>query len=346
MIFPAHISRVTAGLAAAPRQLRFTLLLVWGLSWFGLCWWLFLHDLQVQVAGQAPAQALEQKRLDERQAVVQQGQAQLALAQDEKDQLAALEAALPGGPDSESGWAAVHQASRQHGLRMEHFKPGSIGTEKPYPEQRAALRLVGEFDALLAFTRSLASASPFAIESFSLVRRSDQRATGSLSLVLEATLLSLYRPPLAPSAVMPAGAALSAVLTPVDRVRPSLAAAADLPVAQPASPLSLPGAPGDPFASERLAAIHVPHVLSSALADPLLTLPLSGMRMVGSLRMGEQLAALVMAGGTLHAVRVGDKLGNARGQVGEIRSDGLTIQEPGGSGLAKARAINLSLATN
>ena len=82
------------------------------------------------------------------------------------------------------------------------------------------------------------------------------------------------------------------------------------------------------------------------MARPLEALPLSGMRMVGSVRAGEQMAALVLAGGTLHTVRRGDKLGNARGQVAEIRQDGLTVQEPVAPGQTKTRVVSMSLATD
>lgn len=361
MMDSGRLRSAAQGLVLAPVWLRLGLLLAFGAASAGLCWRLVLHDLDRQLSMQASAISLDQARLEGRRAELVRSQGQLAQAQRQKEQLAVLEAELASASQAQAIWAAVHRASRKHDLRMEHFKPGPIGAEKPYAEQRAALRLSGEFDGLLAFTRSLASeraggsGSTMAIESFSITAHpAGPSSSAGAGLVLEATLRSLYRPAMTAA---PAGAATTAgspgqaaqaKLATSDETGPSRAAVADSPAALLAllARVGLAAQPGpviDPFASERLAVLPVPQATPSVLAKPLQSAPLSSMRMVGSVRAGEQVAALLLVGGALHAVRVGDALGDGRGKVADIRTDGLTVDEPAGPGNTKARSVSLAL---
>lgn len=358
MTSAARFRSAAVGLVNASIAIRLGLLLAFSAALAGLCWQLVLQDLHAQLSAQGSAQALKKLRLAERRAEVRRSQAQLTQAQQEKEQIAALEAALPSASQAHAAWAAVHRASRKHALRMELFKPGPVGTEEPYPEQRAVLRLSGDFEALQAFTRTLADDSTVAIDSFSLAGRPlGQSSTVGPALVLEATLLSLHRPaagavPAALPAVVAAGAGAStgqaapAMLAPVDQAGRIRSVADDSSAARlaPGVPAALSGSGIDPFASERLTSLPVPDATSSALTKPLHAFPLSSMRMVGSVRAGEQVAALLLVGGALHAVRQGDGLGNGRGKVAEIRQDGLTVIEPPGAGQSKVRSLTLPLA--
>jgi Tfp pilus assembly protein PilO len=328
MIAAPWLNAIVSRLVGAPGWFRCLVLLMLGAALAGLCWWLVLQELQQSMPAKSPARKVEEGRLIERQSAVQKAEHQRAQVHLEKEQLTALESVLPAGDDAQSAWAAVHQASRRHGLRMEQFKPGPVGSETPYPQQRAALRLSGSFGALLAFTRTLAEAgSPVSLESYFLVSPAGAAAAagsdGRGNLILEATLLSLHRP--APTAAPAVAAALATASS----------AAAERSKAPPALQVvsaPLPGAPRDPFESQRL----TPSPASdSAAVNALNSLPLSAMRMVGSVRAadpGKAFTALVLVGGTLYPVRLGDALGNARGRVAEIRADGLTVREPSSPG--------------
>lgn len=331
MIDSSQFHGITVRVFAAGAWVRWALLLVFGTVLFGLCWWLFLLDLQRSLSAQTSAVQAEQLQRTERLAKVQENAGRAGDEPTQRSFLAGLEDTyLASGPGV---WLAVHQASRKHDLRMEHFKPGVTGSEKPYPEQRAALRLSGDFGALLAFTRTLAgSSSRIAIESFSL----GVRQTGP-GLVLEATLLSLHRPPTGVPAALPT---VKATSPPPSFSTVGLPGSAGL-----AAPL--PGAATNPFDGQRLAVLLAPVPVAAAPANALRNTPLSSMRMVGSVRTAEQWAAVVLINGSLHAVHVGDALGNARGHVAEIRADGLTVREPAVPGTPQgARVVPLPLGKN
>lgn len=352
-MIPARLNAILVSLASASGWLRCFFLLGFGAAAAGVCWWLVLQELQQSLPAQSSPDPVAQTRRMERQAAVQKAQSQLALGSLQKEQLATLESALPSGKNAQGAWAAVHQASRRHGLRMEQFKPGPVGSETPYPQQRAAVRLSGSFDALTAFTRTLAEArSPVGLESYVLISQTSAGGDGGGSLILEATLLSLHQPARLAAPALATAFAAGNSATPEGQgqlqlpglektaalARDSDSDSSPLPAVAPfARP---PGKPGDPFESQRLSAAPADSGATTALNS----LPLSAVRMVGSVRAADQtaalpaLTALVLIGGTLHAVRVGDALGNARGRVAEIRVDGLTVREPGSPGTAQASA--------
>lgn len=353
MTVSPRLNAMAVRLVFAPGWLRCMVLLAFGMVLTGLCWWLVLQELHQSLPEKSPALA-EETRLVERRAALQKAQGELALVKAQREQLTLLENELPASADAQSAWATVHQASQRHGLRMAHFKPGPVGSQTPYPQQRASLRLSGSFDALLAFARTLAEAgSPVGIESYVL---SSQKASPSAlgvgdrggSLTLEATLLSLLQP--APAATP---AAVTAAMTaPATEVATGLArAVASAPpfasaLSQPSGAFGDPS--GDPFESGRLAASPAS---GAGAANALHSQPLSAMRVVGSVGAADPTSvstaptAVVLVGGTLYAVRVGDALGNAGGRVAEIRADGLTVREPGSPVTAQAvRAATLLIA--
>ncbi len=331
-----------ADLAVAPGWIRLGLILVFGAAQIGLCWCLFLLDLQQTLSQQGPLQELAQARIAERLVETRRGEGGAVQARAEQEQLAELEGLLAKTPGAQAAWASVHQASQQHGLRMENFKPGPVGSEQPYAEQRASVRLSGNFQNLLGFTRTLAEGNrSVAIESYSLsggqtgqvgqVGQASQSVGGGGSLVLEAVFLCLHPPERAiPAALVP-----SAV--------PSLNAAVDGQGGQLSVQKGLQSAAADPFEGQRLAGLLPSSNTAAASVRALQVAPLSSMRMVGSVRQAERMAALLMINGTLHAVRVGDVLGSAHGQVMEIGPDQLTVREPSTPGQGSARAVVLTL---
>lgn len=349
-VLPALVGRLVRG----PRWLCYGALLVWGGALSLAVWWLLLQDLQQTLSPDGPARQAEATRHAERLVAVRQGEQRLAVARAQQAQLSELETALPEVSEVQSAWAAVHQASRKHGLRMELFKPGPVGSEKPYPQQRALLRLSGSFDDLLGFTQTLAtSGKAVAFESFSVAGSPrTPEATGNSMLILEAVLLSLHQPVATPAAAV--SAAFAAPIIPVASGASLPSAAAQVVIA-PTAPITQPSVSGgDPFETGRLsvlpswaASLQAASTGTAAGATPALALqtsPLSSMRLMGSVQSAGQMTALVTAGGMLHAVRVGDALGNSRGQVAEIRASEITVREPRGAGAAQpARVVVLSL---
>ena len=347
-------------LALGPGWVRYGVLLGWGVVLSLASWWLLLEDLQQNLSPNGAVQQIEAAKQAERVAAVQKGEQRLALAREQQLRLSVLAAALPSANDAQSAWATVHQASRKHGLRMELFKPGPVGSEKPYPQQRANLRVSGNFQDVLSFTRTLALAGkPVAFESFSVaggVR--DLEGPGNNRLVLEAVLLSLHQPavipvtaPTAPTAPTESPTASMVPLAWAPSL-PSVAAPTVIaPMASTVQPILLGG---DPFESRRLsdASSSAAPALAASMAaaevatpaQALHSSPLASMRLVGSVQSAGQKTALVMAGGMLHSLRVGDALGNARGRVVDIRAGELTVQEPSGEGAAQpGRVVVLSL---
>lgn len=342
-------------LMESPAWLRHGILILLAALVSGLVWWLTLRDLQASVKAAEVARQLDVVRLGDMAATSRRLESEVSVDGSQHARLTHLERSLVSASAGSAVWTPVHSASRHHALRMALFKPGPLGTEKPYPAQRAQLRLVGNFEALLGFARDLASEGSWvAIESFALTPQPAATAiattAGTLtgtgpgagasspdtSLVLDATLLTLHRP-------LPSG------LSDSDPFRASAPLGAAL--AQPGTAAARPGltrsaAPAgawsDPFQSQRLL---LPAAASTELASGLQSSPLSSVRMVGSVQTPGRVAALVQVAGQLHAVDVGDALGNGRGRVVEILADRLTVREPGsGSAAAAGRSVTLLLA--
>jgi type IV pilus assembly protein PilOP len=346
----ASIRVLVGRLVLGPVWLRYGVLLVWGAALSLVIWWLLLQDLQQALPPDGPSREAEATKQAKRLAAVQQeGEQRMAAARAQQAQLSALEAALPAVSELQSALAAVHQASRKHGLRMELFKPGPVGSEKPYPQQRAILRLSGSFDDVLGFTRTLAvTGAPVALESFSLMGSPLHVQSTSSNLTLDAILLSLHQPAASVPVVAPAPLTASAAFT--ASIIPAASAASTASTAPAITQLNASG--GDPFERGRLSAL--PSLASSTGSDTrgipatpaqvLQTSALASMRLMGSVQSAGKMTALVMAGGMLHAVRLGDALGNARGLVTEIRASDITVREPGGAGAAQPpRVVVLSL---
>jgi type IV pilus assembly protein PilP len=57
------------------------------------------------------------------------------------------------------------------------------------------------------------------------------------------------------------------------------------------------------------------------------TLPLAGMRLIGSVQRGDQSLALLRVQGLVYSVRVGDKIGQDQGRVSAITLTGLVLRE-------------------
>lgn len=122
------------------------------------------------------------------------------------------------------------------------------------------------------------------------------------------------------------------------------AALAPEPVPAPAPTPAGRIAGGDPFDARRLSG--PPQQRMAASPDqPLAARPLSSLRMVGSLRRGDEVVALLQADQQVYQVPVGAVLGTDRARVLRISEDGITLRValPGAQGEPLARTFTLPL---
>jgi type IV pilus assembly protein PilP len=125
-----------------------------------------------------------------------------------------------------------------------------------------------------------------------------------------------------------------------------MAAPVQTPAVEPAAPRMPAGriGGGDPFDPRRLAG--PPQERMAASPDqPLAARPLSSLRMVGSLRRGDEVVALVQADQQVYQVPVGAVLGMDRARVLRISEDGITLRVAlrGPQGEPLARTLTLPL---
>ncbi|WP_165493151.1 pilus assembly protein PilP [Hylemonella gracilis] len=102
----------------------------------------------------------------------------------------------------------------------------------------------------------------------------------------------------------------------------------------------------DPFDPRRLSGSQPLQQQAAARTDqPLEARPLSSLRMVGSLRQGDQVVALVQADLQVYQVPVGAVLGSNRARVLRISEDGITLREAlrGPQGEPLARVLTLPM---
>jgi type IV pilus assembly protein PilP len=101
---------------------------------------------------------------------------------------------------------------------------------------------------------------------------------------------------------------------------------------------------GDPFDPRRLAGPSQERMAASP-DQPLAARPLSSLRMVGSLRRGDEVVALVQADQQVYQVPVGAVLGMDRARVLRISEDGITLRVAlrGPQGEPLARTLILPL---
>jgi type IV pilus assembly protein PilP len=106
------------------------------------------------------------------------------------------------------------------------------------------------------------------------------------------------------------------------------------------------GAVSDPFDPRRLSGSLQPRTARATGSDqPLTARPLSALRMVGSLRRGDEVVALVQADQQVYQVPVGAVLGLSRARVLHISDEGITLHEAlrGPQGEPRVRTLTLPL---
>jgi len=263
--------------------------------------------------------------------------------------LAELERQLVTAQDMAELLAAVNQAGLARGLQFDLFKPGAPAPHGQYIAMPVSLRLCGGYHAIGAFAADLARLPRIVtLQSLSLV----QGKQGAP--VMEAVLQAYRLPDAAEVAVLQASEkqgnkqgnkqggkspAVAPVLWQSAPVLPPFAALA-YDVAQLADPFGAALAPvsaGSGVAGPDMRRVR----------EPLESVAVASLAMVGSVRHGGALEALLQAGPRVLRVAVGQYLGPDHGQVIAIDEQALQyrelLQEPGGAWRERHASLSLQL---
>ncbi|OYO31925.1 pilus assembly protein PilP [Janthinobacterium sp. PC23-8] len=228
--------------------------------------------------------------------------------------LATLEQQLPLQQEMPSLLSDINQAGLARGLQFELFKPAPPVPQAHYVAMPIAIRVRGGYHALGAFMADLAYL-PRIVTVHGLAVQANKEGALTLDAVLHAYRLPDAQERQAMDQRKPARAA-----TPPRPARPFVPfvprdySASDLP---------------DPFGAAR----ELPATAGAAAPDPrrvrepLESVALSGMAMVGSLRQHGRLDALLQANGRLYRIATGQYLGPDYGLVTAISEQAIQLRE-------------------
>lgn len=257
--------------------------------------------------GQAQARADQLPRLRARQSEV-------------AATLASLEQQLPRQQEMAALLSAINQAGLARGLRFELFKPGVPAPQAHYVAMPIAIRVRGGYHAIGAFMADLAYL-PRIVTVHGLAISSGKDGPPTLDAVLRAYRLPDAQEQQAMEASKLAKGAARAAKASTPSPRPLVPfvprdySASDLP---------------DPFGaagSERPASAGVAAPDPRRVREPLESVSLAGMAMVGSLRQHGRLDALLQANGRLYRITAGQYLGPDHGLVTAISEQAIAYRE-------------------
>lgn len=239
--------------------------------------------------------------------------------------LASLEQQLPRQQEMAALLSAINQAGLARGLRFELFKPGVPAPQAHYVAMPIAIRVRGGYHAIGAFMADLAHL-PRIVTVHGLALSAGKEGPPTLDAVLRAYRLPDAQEQQAMAASKPAKEAKEAS-TAKAPPRPLAPFATLLPfVPRDYSASDLP----DPFGaagSERPASAGVAAPDPRRVREPLESVALAGMAMVGSLRQHGRLDALLLANGRLYRVAAGQYLGPDHGMVTAISEQAIAYRE-------------------
>lgn len=250
--------------------------------------------------------------------------------------VAALEQQLPNHQEMAGLLTSINQAGQARGLQFDLFKPGAPVPQQHYVAMPISLRLRGAYHAIGAFAADLAHLPRIVtVQTLSL-------AAGKDGAPQMEALLHAYRLPAAGEApVQPSGKVAPPAVQPrrVPGTAPFIAASYD--AAQLPDPF---GAPKSVLA----AGGGVPAPDLRRVREPLESVSLASLAMVGSVRHGGALDALLQAGPRVYRVAVGQYLGQDHGRVTAIEEQALqyreVLQEAGGAWRERRGSLPLQLA--
>ncbi|MGK5058097.1 pilus assembly protein PilP [Janthinobacterium sp. LB2P49] len=257
------------------------------------------------LSAQARAKQLPQWRAQQRQAGAE---------------LARLEQQLPDQQAMALLLTEINAAGQSRGLQFSLFKPGAAQPQAPYVALPIAIQLRGGYHAMGALLADLARLPRIVtVHALALTLGKDRLLT--LDAVLHAYRLPeagerVAQAALAPKAGTPAPAA-APTWRPLAAVAPQPYAAAAL--ADPFGALPPASAPGQRVAVEGPDPRRV--------REPLESLALPAISMVGSVQQHGRLSALLLAGQRVYRVAVGQYLGQDHGVVTDISQQAVQYRE-------------------
>ena len=234
--------------------------------------------------------------------------------------LATLEQQLPQQQEMASLLSAINRAGLARGLQFELFKPGAAAPHTHYVAMPIAVRVRGGYHAIGAFMADLAYL-PRIVTVHGLAISSGKEGQPTLDTVLRAYRLPDAQEQQAMDNSKPAKGAARAAKASTPPPRPLVPfvprdySASDLP---------------DPFGaagSERPASAGVAAPDPRRVREPLESVALAGMAMVGSLRQHGRLDALLQANGRLYRIAAGQYLGPDHGLVTAISEQAIAYRE-------------------
>lgn len=254
-------------------------------------------------AAQARASQLPQWRAQQRQAGAE---------------LALLEQQLPDQQAMALLLTQINDAGQSRGLQFSLFKPGAARPQAPYVALPIAIQLRGGYHAMGALLADLARLPRIVtVHELALTLGKDRLLT--LDAVLQAYRLPEAGELAAQAALAPkAGAPVAApAWRPLAAVAPHPYAAAAL--ADPFAALPPAGAPG------QRGAVAAPD--PQRVREPLESVALPAISMVGSVQQDGRLSALLLAGQRVYRVAVGQYLGQDHGMVTDISQQAVQYRE-------------------
>ena len=304
-------------MALWPRYMRLACAALLAALLLALAWLAQLGELVARwQAAQAQTQALRAAH-GQAQARAEQLPRLRAQLKDVAATLASLEQQLPRQQEMAALLSAINQAGLARGLRFELFKPGVPAPQAHYVTMPIAIRVRGGYHAIGAFMADLAYL-PRIVTVHGLTLSAGKEGPPTLDAVLRAYRLPDAQEQQAMAASKPAREAK------VSRPPPRLPLLPFVPRDYSASDLPDPfGAAG----SERPASAGVAAPDPRRVREPLESVALSNMAMVGSLRQHGRLDALLQANGRLYRVAAGQYLGPDHGVVTAISEQAIAYRE-------------------
>lgn len=230
--------------------------------------------------------------------------------------LASLEQQLPRQQEMAALLSAINQAGLARGLQFELFKPGVAVPQVHYVAMPITVRVRGGYHAIGAFMADLAGL-PRIVTVHGLSVSTGKDGPPTLDAVLRAYRLPDAQEQQAMESRKPSSKPAGATPQPGSFAPfvPRHYSAGDLP---------------DPFGAagrERPATAGVAAPDPRRVREPLESVALTGMAMVGSLRQHGRLDALLQANGRLYRVAAGQYLGADHGLVTAISEQAITYRE-------------------
>lgn len=307
-------------MALWPRYLRLACAALLAALLLALAWPAQLGELVARwQAAQAHTQALRAAH-GQAQARADQLPRLRAQLKDVAATLASLEQQLPRQQEMAALLSAINQAGLARGLRFELFKPGVPAPQAHYVAMPIAVRVRGGYHAIGAFMADLAYL-PRIVTVHGLAISAGKEGPPTLDAVLRAYRLPDAQEQQAMAASKPAKGAARAAKGSTPPPRPLVPF---VPRDYSASDLSDPfGAAG----SERPVSAGVAAPDPRRVREPLESVALAGMAMVGSLRQHGRLDALLQANGRLYRIAAGQYLGPDHGLVTAISEQAIAYRE-------------------